>query len=122
MPKVKVTSTELLQQEIARLKKRTRNLEGELGDRVEFFKGNYKKMALNTIIPGSAKHSGWIGMAGRIAKVAWESGKFKSFATSSLMTALEFVGVRMGIDLFDKYRKGRSKKKKAKAAAETEED
>ncbi|GAA3946897.1 hypothetical protein GO495_27195 [Chitinophaga oryziterrae] len=122
MPKVKVTSTELLQKEIARLKKRTRNLEVELGDRVEFFKGNYKKMALNTVIPGSAKHSGWIGMAGRIAKIAWESGKFKSFATSSIMTVLEFAGVRMGINLFDKYRKGRSKKKKAKAAAETEED
>src|SRR4051812_10535788 len=122
MPKVKVTTSELLEQEIARLKRRTRNLEGELGERVEFFKGNYKKMAMNAVIPGSAKHSGWLGMAGRVAKIAWESGKFKSFATSSVMTALEFAGVRLGINLFDKYRKSRSKKKKAKAAKESEED
>lgn len=123
MPKVKVTSTDLLEQEVSRLKRRTRNLETELGDRVEFFKGNYKKMALNSVIPGAGKHTGVVSMAGRIAKIAWESGKFKTFATSSLMTALEFAGVRMGINLFDKFRKGRSgKKKKSKAAAEEEDD
>src|SRR3954471_19479291 len=121
MPKVKVTTTELLQQEITRLKRRTRKLENELGDRVDFFKGNYKKMALNSVIPGSAKHTGLFSMAGRVAKIAWESGKFKTFATSSIMTALEFAGVRMGINLFDKFRKTRSKKKKA-AKTETEED
>ncbi|SFE68847.1 hypothetical protein SAMN05518672_10975 [Chitinophaga sp. CF118] len=121
MPKVKVTTTEKLEQEIARLKKRSRRLEGELGDRIDFFKGNYKKMALNSVIPGSAKHSGIFSIAGRVAKVAWESGTFKSFATSAIMTALEFAGVRLGINLFDKFRKTRSKKKKAKAA-ESEED
>jgi hypothetical protein len=121
MPKVKVTTSDKLQQEIARLQKRTRKLENELGDRVDFFKGNYKKMALNSVIPGSAKHTGLLSMAGRVAKIAWESGKFKTFATSSIMTALEFAGVRMGINLFDKFRKTRSKKKKAKVA-EKEED
>ena len=121
MPKVKVTTSEKLEQEIARLQKRTRKLETELGDRVDFFKGNYKKMALNAVIPGSAKHTGLLSMAGRVAKIAWESGKFKTFATSSIMTALEFAGVRMGINLFDKFRKTRSKKKKSKVA-ETEED
>ncbi|PWV53833.1 hypothetical protein [Chitinophaga sp. S165] len=123
MPKVKVTSTELLDKEISRLKKRSRALENELGDRVSYFKGNYGKMALNSVIPGSAKHSGVMGMAGRIAKIAWQSGKFKSFTTSALMTALEFAGVRMGINLFDKFRKSRSKKKKkARATAENDED
>jgi hypothetical protein len=57
-----------------------------------------------------------------VAKIAWESGKFKSFATSSLITALEFAGVRMGINLFDKYRKGRSHKKKKAKAAEAEQE
>lgn len=122
MPKVKVTSADLLNKEIIRLKKRSRALENELGERVDYFKGNYGKMALNAVIPGSAKHSGILGMAGRVAKIAWQSGKFKSFTTSALMTALEFAGVRMGINLFDKFRKSRSKKKKAKAATEREDD
>jgi hypothetical protein len=118
MHKVKVTSASLLQQEIRRLKRRSRALENELGDRIDHFRGNYKKMALNAVIPGSAKHSSVLAIAGRVAKIAWGSGKFKSFTTSALMTALEFAGVRLGINLFDKFRSGRSKKKKAKAAAE----
>jgi hypothetical protein len=122
MPKVKVTTSDKLQQEIARLQRRSRRLENELGERVDFFKGNYKKMALNSIIPGSAKHNGLLSIIGRVAKIAWESGNFKAFATSSIMTALEFAGVRLGINLFDKYRKTRSNKKKKAKAAETEED
>lgn len=125
MPKVKVTNIDLLQQEITRLKKRSRALENELGDRVSHLKGNYGKMALNSVIPGSTgnRHSGFMNVAGRIAKVAWQSGKFKNFTTSALMTALEFAGVRLGINLFDKFRKSRSrKKKKAKTAAGNEED
>jgi hypothetical protein len=122
MPKVKVTTSDKLQQEIARLQRRSRKLETELGDRVDFFKGNYKKMALNAVIPGSAKHTGLLSMAGRVAKIAWESGKFKTFATSSIMTALEFAGVRMGINLFDKFRKTRSSKKKKSKVVEKEED
>jgi len=121
MPKVKVTTSDKLEQEIARLQRRSRKLENDLGERVDFFKGNYKKMALNSVIPGSARHTGLLSMAGRVAKIAWESGKFKTFATSSIMTALEFAGVRLGLNLFDKFRKTRSKKKKAKMA-ETEED
>lgn len=121
MPKVKITSTQLLEKEISRLKKRSRVLENELGNRVDHFRENYKKMALNAVIPGSAKHSGWLGMAGNFAKVIWQSGKFRSFTTNALMTALEFAGVRLGINLFDKFRKSRSKKKKARAAAEKEE-
>lgn len=121
MPKVKVTSTKQLEKEISRLKKRSRVLEDELGNRLDHFKDNYKKMALNSVIPGSAKHSGWLGMAGRFAKMAWQSGTFKSFTTNAVMTALEFAGVRLGINLFDKFRKSRSKKKKERAAAAKEE-
>lgn len=122
MPKVKITNSATLQDEILRLKRRSRALENELGERVDHFKGNYGKMAFNSVIPGSAKHSGWLGIAGRVAKVAWQSSNAKSFATNALMTALEFVGVRMGINLFDKFRKGRSRKKKSKMAAESKED
>jgi hypothetical protein len=122
MPKVKVTSQDLLQQEISRLRKRSRALENELGKRVDHLKGNYGKMALNSVIPGSSKHSGVMGIVGRVAKVAWQSSNLKSFVTNAAMTALEFAGVRMGINLFDKFRKGRSKKKKAKAAAQKEEE
>ena len=116
MPKVKITNADALQREIKRLKKKSRDLETELGDRVSHFKGNYGKMALNSVIPGSGKHTGAFNIIGRVAKVAWKSSNAKSFATSALMTALEFVGVRMGINLFDKFRKSRSKKKKAKMA------
>jgi hypothetical protein len=122
MPKVKITNAAALQKEIIRLKKRSRALENELGDRVEYFRGNYGKMVLNTIIPGSGGHTGWLNIAGRVSKVAWKSSNAKSFATNALMTALEFVGVRLGINLFDKFRKSRSKKKKAKMAAQSADE
>ncbi|PSL49265.1 hypothetical protein CLV51_101595 [Chitinophaga niastensis] len=111
MRKVKVTSFETLELEIARLKMRSRQLENELGNRVDHFRDNYKKMALNAVIPGSAKHSGVMNVAFNMAKMAWGSGKFKSFATGALMTALEFIGVQLGINIFNKVTHRRKKKK-----------
>jgi hypothetical protein len=111
MRKVKVNSFETLELEIARLKMRSRQLESELGNRVDYFKDNYKKMALNAIIPGSAKHSSVLNIAGTVAKMAWGSGKFKNFATGALMTALEFIGVQLGINIFNKVTNRRKKKK-----------
>ncbi len=117
MQKVKkVTNFETLELEVARLKKRTRQLEHELAGRVDFFKDNYGKMALNSVIPGVGKHKGTFGMVSRIAGIAWQSGKFKNFATGALMTVLEFVGVRLGINLFNKYQQHRRKKRTRKKA------
>ncbi|NLR78907.1 hypothetical protein [Chitinophaga eiseniae] len=107
----KINSFETLELEIERLKRRSKQLEYELGDRVDYFKDNYKKMALNAVIPGSARHSGALNVAMNVAKMAWGSGKFKSFATGALMTALEFIGVQLGINLFNKVTKARKKKK-----------
>jgi hypothetical protein len=45
-----------------------------------------------------------------------QSGKFKTFATGALMTVLEFVGVRLGINLFNKYQQHRRKKSARKKA------
>lgn len=111
MRKEKINSFETLELEIARLKMRSRQLENEMGNRVDYFKDNYKKMALNAVIPGSSKHSGTLNVAMNVAKMAWGSGKFKNFATGALMTALEFIGVQLGINLFNKVTKGRKKKK-----------
>lgn len=116
MRKGKINSFETLDLEIARLKMRSRQLEQEMGDRVEYFKDNYKKMALNAVIPGSAKHSNTFNIAMNVAKMIWGSGKFKNFATGALMTALEFIGVQLGINLFNKVTKNRRKKKAAAAA------
>lgn len=113
----KITNFETLELEVARLKKRTRKLELDLADRVEFFKKNYGKMALNSVVPGMGKHKGTLGLVSRIAGIAWQSGKFKTFATGALMTVLEFVGVRLGINLFNKYRQNRRKRKARKKAA-----
>lgn len=121
MRKVKVTNQETLDLEIARLKMRTRQLENDLGKRVDFFKDNYKKMALNAVIPGSARHSGVLNIAANVAKMAWGSGKFKNFATGALMTALEFIGVQLGINIFNKVANNRRKKKKAAEANPEEE-
>ncbi|MBS0025825.1 hypothetical protein ACTJJ0_09730 [Chitinophaga sp. 22321] len=107
----KIDSFEALELEIARLKMRSRQLENEMGNRVDYFRDNYKKMALNAVIPGSAKHSGALNVALNVAKMAWGSGKFKNFATGALMTALEFIGVQLGINLFNKVTKSRKKKK-----------
>ncbi|TWF44649.1 hypothetical protein FHW36_101569 [Chitinophaga polysaccharea] len=107
----KIDSFETLELEIERLKRRSRQLENELGYRVDYFRDNYKKMALNAVIPGSARHSGALNVAMNVAKMAWGSGKFKNFATGALMTALEFIGVQLGINLFNKVTKARKKKK-----------
>ena len=112
----KVTNYETLELEVVRLKKRTRKLELELGERVDFFKDNYGKMALNSVIPGVGKHTGTFGLISRIAGIAMQSGKFKTFATGALMTVLEFVGVRLGINLFNKYQQHRRKKSSRKKA------
>lgn len=111
----KIDSFETLELEIERLKRRSKQLENELGDRVDYFKDNYKKMALNAVIPGSARHSGALNVAMNVAKMAWGSGKFKNFATGALMTALEFIGVQLGINLFNKVTKARKKKKEPAA-------
>lgn len=117
MQKVKkVTNYETLELEVVRLKKRTRKLELELGGRIDFFKDNYGKMALNSVIPGVGKHKGTFGLVSRIAGIAMQSGKFKTFATGALMTVLEFVGVRLGINLFNKYQQHRRKKSARKKA------
>ncbi|NLR64988.1 hypothetical protein HGH92_11795 [Chitinophaga varians] len=120
MRKVKVTNQETLDLEIARLKMRSRQLENDLGKRVDFFRDNYKKMALNAVIPGSARHSGVLNVAANVAKMAWGSGKFKNFATGALMTALEFIGVQLGINIFNKVTNRRKKKKAAQANTEEE--
>jgi|GEM_PF-586597 len=118
MQKVKVTNVHTLELEIARLKKRSRELELELAERMDYFKGNYGKMAINTVIPGAGagRYKGWLGIATRIAGIAWQSGNFKSFATRALMTVLEFVGVRLGINLFNQYQQQRRKKRARKKA------
>jgi len=117
MQKVKkVTNLATLELEVTRLKRRTRKLELDLADRVDFFKQNYGKMALNSVVPGAGKHKGTFGLISRIAGIAWQSGKFKNFATGALMTVLEFVGVRLGINLFNKYQQHRRKKKTRKKA------
>ncbi|HVI48294.1 MAG TPA: hypothetical protein VM802_25725 [Chitinophaga sp.] len=116
MRKVKVTSFETLELEIARLKMRSKQLEDELGNRVDHFRDNYKKMALNAVIPGSGKHSNVLGIAGDVARFALGSGKFKDFTTRLLITAIEFVGVKLGINLFNKVAHRRKKKKTAPSA------
>lgn len=117
MPKGKVTDFASLELEIARLEKRKRMLEGELSYRVDYFKENYKSMAMNTIVPGLHK-SGVMGMAGKVAKLAWESTGSKNVLKSVMMTALEFVAVRFGIKLFNKYT---HRRKKRKASQDEEE-
>ena len=114
MQKVKVTNFETLELEVTRLKRRTRALEHDLSGRVDFFKDNYGKMAINSVIPGVGKHKGTLGFVSRIAGIAWQSGKFKTFASGALMTVLEFVRVRLGLNLFNKYQQHRRKKKTRK--------
>lgn len=108
--RIKVKDFDSLEREIARLKLRTRELEYELGDRVDFFKGNYKKMALNSVIPGGARNSGFLNIAGNVAKFAFKNASFKNLATGALMTAIEFLGVKLGINLVNKLA-GRRKRK-----------
>lgn len=120
MPKIKVKNMEQLDVEIQRLKEKTRRLENELGERLDHLKDNYKSMAVNTVVPGIA-NSGVMGIVGGIAKTAWKSGAAKSVLTSALMTAAEFIAVRLGIKLFDNIRNRRHRKKAAARQQDEEE-
>jgi hypothetical protein len=121
MPKIKVRNIEQLDIEIQRLKEKTRRLENELADRVDHLKGNYKSMAMNSVVPGVAK-SGVLGIVGGIARTAWQSGAAKSAITTALMTAVEFIGVRLGIKLFNNIRGKRHRKKAAARQQDQSED
>ncbi|HEY0272085.1 MAG TPA: hypothetical protein VGC22_02820 [Chitinophaga sp.] len=99
----KVTHMDALEKEIQRLKRRSRALELELGERATHLKSNFKGMAVNSIVPGNVRKSGAMAIVGRVARIAWESGKLKSFATTALMSALEYVGVRAGVNLYQKF-------------------
>lgn len=117
MPK-KIKNLAMLDEEIARLKRKSQRLENELGKRADHFRGNYKSMAMNSVVPGIA-NSGVMGIVGNVAKMAWKSSKAKSVLSSALITALEFVGVRLGLKLVDNFqRKRRRRKAAARAAAE----
>ncbi|GEP95118.1 hypothetical protein [Chitinophaga cymbidii] len=118
MPK-KIRNLAMLDEEIARLKRKSRKLEDELGARVDHFKGNYKSMAMNSVVPGIA-NSGVMGIVGNVAKIAWSSSKAKSVLSTALITALEFIGVRLGLKLVNNFqRKRRRRKAAAKAAGES---
>ncbi|MCK7558628.1 hypothetical protein MKQ70_27985 [Chitinophaga sedimenti] len=117
MPKRKVTDFASLELEIARLENRKRMLEGELEYRVDYFKDNYKSMAMNSLVPGLQK-SGVFGAVGNIAKLAWSSTGSKNVLKNVAMTALEFVAVRFGIKLFNKYTHRRKKKRADREAGE----
>lgn len=107
----KVTHMDALETEIQRLKKKSRALEAELGDRANHLKSNFKGMAVNSVVPSSVRKSGAMGIVGQVAKIAWESGKFKNFATTALMSAVEYIGVRAGVNLYQKFTHRKKKKK-----------
>lgn len=117
MPKKKVTNLAMLEDEVRRLQEKSRRLEDELGARVDHLRGNYKSMAMNTVVPGIA-NSGVMGFVGKVAKTAWQSGAGKSMLTNVLMTALEFIGVRLGIKLVNNFQKRRRRKKAAQPESE----
>lgn len=120
MPK-KIKNLADLEREVMRLKLKSRNLETELGDRATHLKNNYKSMAMNTVVPGIA-NKGVMGIVGSVAKIAWQSTKGKSVLSTALVSALEYVGVKLGIKLVDNIRQKRRKKKAAAAAKKAEED
>ena len=110
MAKVKVKDLAMLEQEIERLKHRSPRLEEQLGNRIDHLKGNYKKMAVNSVVPGIA-NSGAMGFLGGMAKTLWQSGSAKSMLTKAALTALEFIAVRFGIKLFNNIRSKRHRRK-----------
>lgn len=114
--KIKVTDMATLDQEVARLKHRCRQLEKQLDERVGHVRANYAVMAVNSVLPGLKDSSIW-GVASALAKEVWSSKRLKSFLTSALVTVLEFVAVRWGIKLFTKRTRPR-KKTSPSAAAE----
>lgn len=111
MAKVKIKNIEMLDHEVERLQRRRRRLEDELGARVDHLRDNYKSMAMNAVVPGIAG-SGFLGVVGGLAKTAFKSGTGKSMLTNILIGAVEFIGVKLGVNLFNKIRNRRHRRKR----------
>ncbi len=119
MAKVKIKDIDMLDREVERLQRKRRRLEDELGERVDHLKGNYRSMAINSVVPGIA-NSGVLGFVGGMAKTAFKSGAGKSVLNSMLIGALEFIGVKLGIKLVNNIRNRRHRRKRNGADPEAD--
>ncbi len=119
MSKVKIKNIEMLDEEVARLQRKRRRLEDELGARADHLRDNYKSMAMNAVVPGIA-NSGFLGIVGGLASTAFKSGAGKSMLTNILIGAVEFLGVKLGVNLVNKFRNRRHRKKRNAADPEAD--
>lgn len=114
MAKVKIKDIEMLDREVERLKRKSRRLEDELGARADHLRDNYKSMAMNAVVPGIA-NSGFLGIVSGLARTAFKSGAGKSMLSNVVIGIVEFLGVKLGVNLVNKFRNRRHRRKKNQA-------
>jgi hypothetical protein len=103
------THLDKIENDIRQLKHKSKVLEQELSNRFTHLGSNYKSMAMNSVLPGIA-NSSVLGMVGSIAKTAFKNRGKGSIWNTLLFTALEIVSVKLGVQLFDKFKNKRRKK------------
>lgn len=115
---IKVTGIQTLQEEKDRLKKLCHGMEHAADDRVDYLRKHWLAMTLNSVLPNAHPEKQIINLAGAGIKSALESANFRSILLNGAITLIEFIGVRLGVNFFEKY----FRKKKAKKEEKEEVD
>jgi ribosome-associated translation inhibitor RaiA len=115
------THLDKIENDLRRLKHKSKVLEQELSNRFTHLGSNYKSMAMNSVMPGIA-NSSMLGMIGTFAKSALKNRGKGSIWNTLLFTALEIVGVKLGVQLVDKFKNRRRKKPSQAPPADMESE
>lgn len=119
---IPVTNMLTLQLEMRRLRKQCRQMEDEIGTRAEHLRDHFGTMAFNSIFPGASSEKNLLRWSGILLKTAWKNKRIQSLLLSALISILEFVAVRLGVNfLGQQFEKGKEKKA-ARAQQAMEED
>lgn len=87
---------QLLEQEIGRLKKRSRELEAQLDGKLEFLQDNFRSLAIKSLLPSFLARA---GITGTILDVFMENRQFRSSVNKvtdtlfdKIAAGVEFLG------------------------------
>lgn len=110
---VEIIDLDTLLREKARLRRRCHHMEREFSGRVDHLRTHYGVMAFHSVFPGIGKDRQVWSLVTHATKAAWKNEGLRSVLVSMAVTGLEFLGVRWGTQLINRYWGNRKKKGKS---------
>lgn len=100
---IAITDLDSLLREKARLRRRCRRMERELSGRFDHLKSHAGAMAFQSVFPGVGQHRQFWSLATHAVKAAWRNDGIRNVLLSMVLTFLEFLGVRWGTRVINRY-------------------